>query len=44
MESVLKDTIFGLKVMVKSDLEKFILKSIHAELLHEFMILGTFMN
>ena len=30
MESVSKNTIFGLKVMVKSGLEKFILKSLHA--------------
>ena len=29
MESVTKNTIFGLKMMVKSGLEKFILKSIH---------------
>ena len=30
MESVSKNTIFGLKMMVKSDLEKFISKSLHA--------------
>ena len=30
MESVYKNTIFGLKMMVKSGLEKFILKSLHA--------------
>ena len=30
MESVPKNTIFGLKMMVKSGLEKFILKSLHA--------------
>ena len=30
MESVFKNTIFGLKMMVKSGLEKFILKSLHA--------------
>ena len=30
MESVSKNTIFGLKMMVKSGLEKFILKSLHA--------------
>ena len=30
MESVTKNTIFGLKRMVKSGLEKFILKSLHA--------------
>ena len=30
MESVSKNTIFGLKRMVKSGLEKFILKSLHA--------------
>ena len=30
MESVSKSTIFGLKMMVKSGLEKFILKSLHA--------------
>ena len=30
MESVLKNTIFGLKMMVKSGLEKIILKSLHA--------------
>ena len=29
MESVSKNTIFGLKMMVKSGLEKFILKSLH---------------
>ena len=30
MESVSKNTIFGLKMMVKRGLEKFILKSLHA--------------
>ena len=30
MESASKNTIFGLKMMVKSGLEKFILKSLHA--------------
>ena len=30
MESVFKNTIFGLKMMVKSDLEKFVLKSLDA--------------
>ena len=30
MESVFKNTIFGLKMTVKSDLEKFILKPFHA--------------
>jgi hypothetical protein len=30
MESLTKNTIFGLKMMVKSGLEKFILKSLHA--------------
>ena len=30
MESVTENTIFGLKMMVKSGLEKFILKSLHA--------------
>ena len=30
MESVSKNTIFGLKMMVKSGLEKFIWKSLHA--------------
>ena len=30
MESVTKNTIFGQKMMVKSGLEKFILKSLHA--------------
>ena len=30
MESVSKNTIFGLNMMVKSGLEKFILKSLHA--------------
>ena len=30
MESVSKNTIFGLKMTVKSGLEKFILKSLHA--------------
>ena len=31
MESVSKNTIFGLKMMVKSGLEKFILKSLQSE-------------
>ena len=30
MESVSKNTIFGIKMMVKSGVEKFILKSLHA--------------
>ena len=30
MESLSKNTIFGLKMIVKSGLEKFILKSLHA--------------
>ena len=30
MVSVTKNTIFGLKIMVKSGVEKFILKSLHA--------------
>ena len=30
MESVSKNTIFGLKMMVKSGLEKIVLKSLHA--------------
>ena len=30
MESVTKNTVFGLKMMVKTGLEKFILKSLHA--------------
>ena len=30
MEFVSKNTIFGLKMMVKSGVEKFILKSLHA--------------
>ena len=30
MESVSKNTIFGLKIMVKSGVEKFILKSLYA--------------
>ena len=29
METISKNTIFGLKMMVKSGLEKFILKSLH---------------
>ena len=44
MESVSQNTIFGLKMMVKSGLEKFILKSLHALIINEFMILGTFMK
>ena len=39
IESVTKNTIFGLKMMVKSGVEKFFLKS-----LHELVILGTFMK
>ena len=31
MESVFKNTIFGLKMMVKSGLEKIFLKFLHAE-------------
>ena len=31
MESVPKNTIFGLKMMLKSGVEKFILKSLHVE-------------
>ena len=38
MEYVPKLFLFGLKMMVKSGLEKSILKSLHAE--HEFVILG----
>ena len=41
MESVSKNTIFGLKMTVKSGLEKFILKSLQ---ITEFMILGTFIK
>ena len=49
MESVSKNTIFGLKMMVKSGLEKIILKSLHAGhkiviFITEFVILGTFMK
>ena len=48
MESVSKNTIFGLNMMVKSGLEKFILKSLHAGkmviFITEFVILGTFMK
>ena len=48
MESVTKNTIFGLKMMVKSGLEKFILKSPPCEkiviFITEFVILGTFMK
>ena len=44
LESGSKITIFGLKRMVKSGLEKFILKSLHALIINEFRILGTFMN
>ena len=40
MESVSKNAIFGLKMMVESGLEKIILKSLHAE----FLILDTFMK
>jgi uncharacterized protein YihD (DUF1040 family) len=43
MESVSKNTIFGLKMIVKSGLEKFILKSLHAGVT-EFVILGIFMK
>ena len=49
MESVSKNTIFGLKMMVKSGLEKFILKSLHAGrkmviFVTEFVILGKNMG
>ena len=43
MESVSKNTIFGLKMMLKSGLEKFILKFLHAVIfITEFVILDTF--
>ena len=50
MESVIKNTIFGLKMMVKSGLEKFVLKSLHAwrfkivTFITELEILGIFMK
>ena len=45
MESVTKNIIFGLKMMVKSGLEKLILKSFHAVILiTELVIWGTFMK
>ena len=45
MASVTKNTIFGLKMMVKSGLEKFILKSLYAVIfITEFVILGIFMK
>jgi hypothetical protein len=48
MESATKNIIFGLKMMVKSGLEKIILKSLHAGrwllFITEFGILGTFMK
>ena len=45
MEYVSKNTIFGLKMLVKSGLEKFILKSLHAGIfITEVVILGTFMK
>ena len=45
MESVSKNAIFGLKMMVKSGLEKIILKSLHVIfIIIEFVILGTFMK
>ena len=48
-ESVTKNTIFGLKMMVKSGLEKTILKYLHARgkiviFITEFVILDTFMK
>ena len=46
MESVSKNTIFGLKMMVKSGLEKIILKSLMRQVISitEFMILDTYMK
>ena len=48
MESVSKNTNFDLKMMVKSGLENFILKSVHAGRwlfnISEFVILCTFMK
>ena len=48
IEYLSKNTIFGLKMMVKSGVEKFILKSLHADkiviFITEFVILGTFMK
>jgi hypothetical protein len=43
METVSKNTIFGLKMMVKSGLEKYILKSLHVGR-WLFLILYTFMK
>ena len=40
MQSVSKITIFGLKMMVKSGLEKIFLKSLHAIFVTEFVVLG----
>ena len=40
---VTKNNIFGLQMMVKSGVEKFILKSLHI-FITEFVILGTFMK
>ena len=40
MESVTKNTIFGLKMMVKSGLEKIILKSLYAGRLFFLLNLG----
>ena len=44
MKSVSEIKIFGLKMMVKSGLEKFILKSLHAGIITEFVIFCTFMK
>ena len=49
MESVTKNTIFGLKMMVKSGLEKFSLKSLQpcvkmVIFITEFVIFDTFMR
>ena len=41
MESVPKITIFGLKMMVKSGLEKIFLKFLHAEAIFFWFILPT---
>ena len=38
MESVSKNTIFGLKMMVKSGLEKIFLKFLHAEITFSYFI------
>ena len=43
MESVIKNTIFGLKMMVKIGLEKNILKSLHVGK-WLFLLLNTFMK